>query len=137
MPTQRLAPDGTRVVRYIVAGGVTAASNLAVLYALTEYLHVWYLLSSLVAVCVAWVVGFLLQKFWAFREHSLDTMHAQFAMHALLSVANIVLNAALLFALVEWAHLWYMAAQVVVSGGLACVNYFVYKQYIFPSGKSA
>lgn len=125
-----------RVVRYVVAGGISALVNLAVLFVLTEYLHMWYVLSSIIAVCVAWVVSFLLQKFWAFRERSFDMLHIQFALHAILSVANIVLNAVLLYAIVEWVGLWYMAAQVVASGILACMNYFVYKRYIFPSGKN-
>lgn len=127
-----MIPQG-RVIRYVVAGGITAAANLSVLYALTEYLRLWYVLSSIIAVCVAWVVSFLLQKFWAFRERSLDTVHIQFALHAMLSLANIALNTVLLYAIVEWMHVWYMAAQVAVSGMLACMNYFVYKRYIFPS----
>jgi hypothetical protein len=38
---------------------------------------------------------------------------------------------------VEVFHIWYIAGQLVASGLLACVNYFVYKHYIFPSADDA
>lgn len=122
-----------RVVRYIISGGTAAAANLSILYILTEFFGVWYLASSIAAVCVGWVVAFLLQKFWAFQSPELDRVHIQLSLHTLLSLANIALNTVLLYMFVEWGHLWYIVAQIIASGLLACMNYFVYKRYIFPS----
>lgn len=124
-------PAIARVARYLVAGGSAAAINLGLLYVLTEYAHLWYLLSSFIAVSAAVVASFVLQKFWAFQDSRLDRIRVQLPQHAFLSIVNIALNAVLLYVLVEWVHVWYMAAQFVTSALLAVLNYFVYRTYIF------
>ena len=120
-----------RIVRYIISGGTSAAVNLSLLYLFTSVLHVWYIYSAIIATSIALIVSFTLQKLWTFQNFSTKRVHVQFPMHATLALANIVLNAAFLFAFVEWLHLWYLAAQVVVGMLLACVNYTIYKKFIF------
>lgn len=120
-----------QIVRYIISGGTSAAVNLSLLYLFTSVFHIWYIYSAIIATSVALIVSFTLQKLWTFQNFSTDRVHVQFPMHATLALSNIALNAALLFAFVEWLHLWYLAAQVVVGAFLACVNYSVYKKLIF------
>ena len=121
-----------RIARFIVAGGSAATGNFALLYTLTEYFHIWYLASSLVAVVAGFITSFILQKFWTFKNKRLDRVHIQAMLHASLSIVNIILNTVLLYTLVEYVHLWYIAAQFFISGGLAFGNYFVYRLHIFP-----
>ncbi len=110
---------------------MAALANFATLYSLTEYAHIWYLFSSVIAVIAGFVVSFLLQKFWTFRNMHLSTVHIQFSLHVLLSLANLVLNTVALYLMVEYAHLWYIAAQFISVAFLAFVNYFIFRKYIF------
>jgi len=120
-----------RILRYLIAGGTSAATNLILLYILTSVLEVWYIYSALIATSVALVVSFTLQKLWTFRNYGTERVHIQFPMHAALAGLNIGINAILLYALVEWFGLWYLFAQIVIGALLACVNYTVYKRLIF------
>lgn len=121
----------TRVLRYLIAGGTAATIDFALLYALTDLFHIWYLASSVVALLAGFVTSFVLQKFWTFQNHSLDRVHIQLPLHILLSLANIVLNTALMFLFVEQLHLWYITAQFFAAAMLACMNFFVYRRFIF------
>jgi putative flippase GtrA len=132
MRTDRLPLLRFEQVRYLFSGGTAAAINFAALYALTEYAHVWYLYSSIVAVILGFITSFLLQKFWTFRNMGLARVHVQFSMHVTLSLANIVFNTVALYAMVEYVHLWYIAAQFISAAFLASINYLVYRAYIFP-----
>jgi len=123
--------DTVRIVRFLISGGTAAATNLSILYVLTEFFGVWYLFSSVIAVSFAWVVSFTLQKFWTFENRSLERVHVQAPLHLTVSLASIVVNTAALFVFVEYLHVWYFTAQVVVGVLIAFVNYFVYKRYIF------
>jgi len=49
-----------------VSGGAAAVANFMLLYCLTEFLHVWYIGSSLAGLVTGFVTSFVLQKFWAF-----------------------------------------------------------------------
>lgn len=119
-------------IRYLVAGATAALANFAMLYALTEYAGIWYLFSSVFAVVVGFIVAFLLQKFWTFRNMHLSTVHVQFFLHILLSLANLALNTIALYVLVEYVRVWYLFGQVLCAVLLAVMNYFFYKRYIFP-----
>ncbi len=126
LPLQRFI-----LARYLVSGGTAASVDFSLLYILTEFFHVWYLLSSIVAVAVAIMVSFLLQKFWTFQSNTLDTVHIQLSLHSMLSFLNLGLNTFLLYFFVEYVHLWYIFAQFLGAGLLACMNYFVYRTWIF------
>jgi len=120
-----------RVVRYLTAGGISAATSLSLLFVLTEFFGVWYIFSSVIATSTAILVSFTLQKFWTFRNMPLDQVHVQIPLHIFLSLANIAINASALYVLVEFVHLWYVLAQVISGASLAFMNYYVYRTYIF------
>lgn len=120
-----------RIVRYLISGGTSATVNLGLLYLFTSIFGVWYIYSAFIATSVALLVSFTLQKLWTFQNFATDRVHVQFPMHATLALLNIAVNAAFLYALVEWLHVWYLISQVIAGGILACVNYYIYKTHIF------
>ena len=122
-----------KIARYIISGGSAAVVNILTLYVFTEFFHVWYLFSSVIAVCSAWAVSFVLQKFWTFQNFHLHRAHVQALFHAALSLFGVLMNTVLLYIFVEYFHLWYNAGQIIAGVLLACMNYFVFKHYIFPS----
>lgn len=122
-----------QIVRYLFAGGIAVAVNLSLLYSLTEFLHIYYLISAVMAFCVAFVCSFALQKFWTFRDHSTEGTHSQVIKYLFLQVANITLNTTFLFLLVEYAHIWYIFSQMIVSLVLAVATFYISRRYIFAS----
>ena len=120
-----------RVLKYIIAGGTAACVDIGTLY----LAHGVFGLSLLPAVSVAFFFGFcasfMLQKFWAFEETSVDRIHAQAILYLIVSGINFFINLALMYVLVEMVHLWYLLAKIIVSGGIACVSFFVYRTFIF------
>lgn len=121
----------SRPLRFLIAGGTAAAVNFSILYTLTEYAHVWYLASAVVALSFGFITSFTLQKFWTFRNMPLTRVHVQASQHLMLSLANIAVNLVFLYVFVEYLHIWYMFAQGISAGMLATVNYFVYRSHIF------
>jgi glycosyltransferase involved in cell wall biosynthesis len=125
-----IAREIGRIARFLISGALTVLVNLAVLYAVTEYGHVWYLTSSVIAFCVSYVVNFGLQKFWTFRHAGLREIRYQLPLHLTLAIANLALNTGILFALVEWFHIWYVFAQVIAAIIIA-IDSFVLSKKIF------
>lgn len=120
-----------RVVRYLVSGGTSTMVNFAVLYGFTEFLHVWYLASSIVAMGAGFITSFILQKFWTFSNKSLERAPVQFQLHVLLGLSNVAVNTVALFVLVEHLHMWYILAQFISAAALAVMNYTIYRLFIF------
>ena len=120
-------PRIVAVGKYGISGGCAAVANIGTLYVLTEYAHVYYLLSAVIAFVVAFFVSFPLQKFWTFDNRETSKMHTQMGVYLLVSVCNMICNAALLFLLVEEFHVWYIGAEISVALLLAVVTFFVYR----------
>jgi len=118
-------------VKYIFSGGMATATNLLILYLLTEYVHLYYLASSVVAFISSVVVSFTMQKFWTFDNQSTENLHKQFSLYFFVVILNLALNTFLVYALVEWFLVWYLLAQFIAGAVIAVASFFVYRNFIF------
>lgn len=119
----------SRVARFVIAGSLAAMVHLGILFVLTEYAGVWYLLSATVGWCVAFVVSFTLQKFFTFDDRS--ALHGRQAYRYLtLQLVNLLLNTLGLYALTSLG-VWYMLSQFLVLLLLAAGSYLISSRLIF------
>ena len=121
------------LVRYLLAGGTSTAVDLGILYVLTEFLGWWYLASATAAFTLAFFVSFVLQKFYTFnnRDISRKAVATQGAFYFTLAAANLGINTILMYALVEWAGVWYFCAQIIAAVAIAVESFFMYRFVIF------
>jgi len=118
-----------RPIKYLIAGGTAAFTDLSLLYIATDILGIWYLFSACLAFVVAFFVSFFLQKFWTFRDNDQEQIYKQLGAYLAVALANFTLNAALMYIFVDGLRIWYMLAQFMISGLIACESYFVYKLF--------
>lgn len=120
-----------RFGRSAAAGGISALVNLGGLYLLTEYAGWHYLSSSAGAFLAALCVNYLLQRFWVFAGREQSSLTGQFVRYALLVATNFVLNLGGLYFLTEYAGLWYMGSQFLVTLVLTVANFAISDRLIF------
>lgn len=117
--------------KYIFSGGMATITNLLILYVLVEFLGVHYLIASTAAFVVSIAVSFTMQKFWTFEDSSKDNIHAQFAFYLAVVLFNLALNTFLVYASVEWLHIWYFMAQFIAGAIIALISFFAYRNMVF------
>lgn len=120
-----------QVVRYLIAGGVAALTEVTLLYVFTQFFGIWYMFSLVFAFVVTFCVSFSLQKFWTFRDKATHRIHLQASSYLLVALTNLAVNAALLYLLVQYAGLWYIYAQVLINALIATSSFLIYKFAIF------
>ena len=120
-------------LRFLISGGLAFLTSISILYVFTDILHVWYIISSVLAFVFAFGVSFSLQKFWTFRNHNIEVLRTQMSFSFIVALINLAINTVLLYGMVEFGHLYYLVAQVIATGLIACETYFVYKHVIFRS----
>ena len=54
--------------RYFILNVIILFVNLSILYSLTEFLQIYYLISQIIAVGFAFLINFFISKFWIFRK---------------------------------------------------------------------
>jgi len=121
----------TQIIRYILAGGLATASNLVILFIGVHYFQLWYLTSAIIAFCCAVVISYTLQKFWTFKNYSLQNMRKQFLNFFIFALAMLGLNTLLMYVFVDIMDFYYLGAQFFISLFIACINYIYFNKIIF------
>lgn len=119
------------LVRYLFAGGLAFATNLALLFIFAHYFHLWYLTASTLSFIISVIVSFTVQKFITFRDRTTDNVHHQIAKYVAIALFNVTANVGIMYLLVDSAHVHYMIAQIVSAGIIAVWSLAVYRYLIF------
>ncbi len=119
-----------QLMRFGFSGAFGAALNIGILFVLTRFAGLWYLISAAIAFVVSYAVSFILQKYWTFKEKSAERAPVQAGMYLAVALTNLALNTGLMYMFVEHAQVQYLIAQALSSMLIAVESYFVYR-YIF------
>ncbi len=119
------------LLRYFVSGLTAASTNIGLLYVFTDIVGIWYLYSSMLAFVCAITISFSLQKFWAFADKNLQSVHYQLLKYVGVAILGILLNIACMFILVDLFGMWYIFAQIITGAFVAVLNFLMYKFFIF------
>ncbi len=118
-------------IKYVIAGGTAAIVNIAFLYLFTDIIGIYYLISTTIAFIIAYFVSFYLQKFWTFRDNSKDQLARQMSVYFIVGLANLAVNDAGMYILVDWVKLYHILAQIIMGALIAISSFLIYKYMIF------
>jgi putative flippase GtrA len=114
----------TRFARFLGAGGLGVLLYYLILYALTEFLGFWYMVSAGVASVVNYSCNFLVLKHWAFKNK--DKGVQQGWQYAVMSIGLQLVNLLLLYILVEYVEIReYLVAQLFATGVITLASYII------------
>jgi putative flippase GtrA len=121
-------------VRFCLGGAVGVIAYYITLYCLTEYLKVWYIVSAVIAFVVNYGLNFMIQKFWTFNDKDIATFRKQMALYFTMAICLLIGNTTFLYLMVEFLHLWYMLAQVMLTVVFTTLSFIVSRR-IFKTKK--
>ena len=90
--------------------------NTGILYLLTEYAGLFYMVSSLFAIEVSIITNFLLNDCWTFNDKinsRIAEKWKRFVSFEVISVLGVAINMGVLYTLTEFAGLWYILSNVI------------------------
>jgi len=122
-------------VRFGISGVTSSLAGVLILYVCTGIFGMWYVASSTIGFCGAFIVSFTLQKFWTFRESSLHRMPLQSLQSIIVAACNLALNTGLMFIFVQRFQIQYLLAQCIVYLSLGMLDYGIFKLIIFKHDK--
>lgn len=119
------------LVRYLFIGGLVSLIDVLLAYVLTSGGGVYYLWSVSVSMTISFILRFILQKLLVFRDRSVTGVPGQLLRYSLLYIGSLAATVLLMRFFVQELGLWYVAAQVITIGTIACVSFFVYRFSVF------
>ncbi|MBM9537995.1 GtrA family protein [Desulfobulbus alkaliphilus] len=125
-----------KYLKFLISGSLAAMTNLGALFVFHGLIHLPIVPAASLAFIMAYLVSFSLQKFWTFADSDRERIAGQMLIYFLVGVFGLILNAVGMYLLVEVFLVWYLLAQIIMSAGLAVMNFFIYR-WIFRSRKAA
>ncbi|WP_455143945.1 GtrA family protein [Selenomonas noxia] len=125
MPRSRLY----EIARFVLVGGACFVLDYGLLYVLTEYVGLYYLLSAGISFSVSVFVNYWLCLACVFRGADTQTRRAKMLFFGS-SIAGLGLNQLLMWLLVDFAHIYYMIAKLIAAGIVMIWNYVLKRRAV-------
>lgn len=65
--TKNIKGIANQYVKYWISSSISIIIQLSFIYFFVQYLKIWYLFASIIAIAIASFSNFLLSKYWAFK----------------------------------------------------------------------
>lgn len=115
---------------YVIFAGTATVIDIALLYALTEHLHVWYFYSAFISYTTGMAINYSLNKYYNFKNKSRYVL-PQFGIFVSVALVGLILNQVIIFSLVEFAHLWYMLAKIISICTVVIWSFYGHRKFTF------
>jgi putative flippase GtrA len=115
--------------RYTVSGLMAAIAHFTVLWILVEWFGVYPTYASAIGFCVAMFVNYSLQYYWTFRAKGPHGL--LFSRYVIVTLSMLGVNTLIFWTLNEVAGIYYLAAQLVATGGVMILNFTINRHYTF------
>ncbi len=119
--------------RFATVGGIGVFLNLAIVYALVEFAHLWYVASATAAFFIVAVNNFVWNKVWTFRDRRVGprVVGIQLGRFLASSFVSLGINLSVLALLVEGLAVWYILAQLLAIGVAVLANFGLSSRWVF------
>lgn len=118
-----------QLFRFGVVGFTAFLIDAGVLYVLTEYLHVYYLVSSVISFIVSLAYNYVLSIFWVFDVKKKQT-YKEVLLFAILSVIGLGVNQLVMYLGVDLLNIHYMLCKIITTIIVMVYNFITRKIFI-------
>jgi len=118
--------DLLRFVKFCVVGSTGTLINMGLLWGLTEFVGLPYLISAAIAIEISIISNFTFHDFFTFRDRHSPTLTIFFRRllkYNLISLIGLAINMTVLALFTEVIGLYYLLSNLI---GIACATLFRY-----------
>ncbi len=120
-----------QLFRYTLAGGIAFIVDIGFLYTLTEFLHVYYLVSAAIAFLIGVTTKYAFSIVWVFNMRTIQSRWIEFFIFGIIGVMGFGLTIFFMWFFTEKAHVHYLASKIITAILVFCWNFFTRKFVLF------
>ena len=118
-----------QLFRFGVVGGLAFLIDAGLLYILTEFCHIHYLISSVISFTVSLAFNYILSIIWVFDVKKKQT-YKDVILFVVLSVIGLGINQLVMFLGVDLLHIYDMLCKVISTIIVMIYNFITRKIFI-------
>jgi dolichol-phosphate mannosyltransferase len=117
--------------KFAIIGVINTLINLLCLYVFTEFFHIYYLISAVMAFLFAVTNSFILNKIWTFKEKISYNSKTKYIKFMIISIIALMINLLVLYILTDIFHIYYLISQIIAIVLSLWINFFGNKIWTF------
>lgn len=118
--------------RYIFVGGIATVVDWSILFLLTDFAHIYHLVSAVIAFVAGLVANFVLSQLLVFQANEARVNAVmEFVCYALIGVVGLGITEVILLLLTNHWHMHYMLSKVIATVIVLAWNYMARKKIIY------
>ena len=84
-------------IRFIINGIISAVGDISVLYILTDYFGIYYLISAAIGFIVGTTINYYISIIWVFEKGKIKKQLLEYALFVISSVIGLTINIFVMF----------------------------------------
>ncbi|MDD3594242.1 MAG: GtrA family protein [Candidatus Gastranaerophilales bacterium] len=117
--------------KYILVGFVVTAVDFVILIAMTEFAHIYYMISAASAYTLASVLHYYLSIFYVFNNRNVKSKRVEFFIFFMLGILGLGVFTALMYFFTEMLHCHYIVSKILATGISFTFNFLTRKFLLF------
>ena len=118
-----------KFIRFSISGGIATVADVLILYILTDWLGVWYLLSATLSFIVGTFIHYFICSYWVFKADK--KKFRQYMVFVSVQTVGLLINLTVIYILVEYFFVWYILAKLMAVFVGLIWNFFVNSKFTF------
>lgn len=118
-----------QILKFGLVGGTAFVIDYVLLYLCTEFLHIHYLISSIISFTVSVIFNYILSIKWVFDVKKKQDVK-DFVIFIILSVIGLGINSLIMYVMVEKFGVYYMLSKIVSTAVVMVYNFITRKIFV-------
>jgi putative flippase GtrA len=118
-------------IRYLFVGGLAFLCDFSLLFLITHFLHVHYLLSAMISFIVGLIVNYYLSSIWVFDQRRVKNLSVEFLIFSLIGLVGLGLNEIFMYLLTDVVSINYLLSKGITTGLVLIWNFVARKIILF------
>jgi putative flippase GtrA len=105
----------TQAVKYSIVGGLCTGLDFVILFFLTHFVSLNYLISSIISFMSGTVLNYYLCTFWIFKIRLIENHYHEFLYYSIITGIGLGINTLLIWLFTELIGLYFMFSKLLAT----------------------
>ncbi|MBW1971284.1 MAG: GtrA family protein [Deltaproteobacteria bacterium] len=120
-----------QLFRYTFVGGFAFIVDFGSLFVLTEFIHIYYLISAAIAFILGLGTNYILSIIWVFDKRIFKNKYIEFMIFGIIGIVGLGLNELFIWFFTEEMHFYYLISKIISTFFVYLWNFFARKFILF------
>ena len=120
-----------QLFRYTFVGGIAFGVDFSLLFLLTEFAGIHYLVSAAISFSLGLATNYILSISWVFNTRNVSNRYHEFVIFGIIGIVGLGMNELIIWSFTEYLHFYYLVSKIVSTIMVYLWNFFARKKLLF------